>query len=263
MLRDESCAPESEIGNSCVVEAINLRNFRNLSEVYVELGPGVNVLEGRNGQGKTNLLEAVVLLAGLRSFRGGRFQTMVMSGHDSFQLQARLRAGDTTHIIEQSWSRKGRRITVDDQLLRKSSELLKLFPVVFFGPDDLEISKGSPGNRRHFIDEALILCDPEKIKCLRVFQEVLRQRNKALKETRERNLDRGVLRVYTQAFAKAARELEKERSAFLDVFADQFSETLSEITDGALTASIGFRTQIGEIRDEVLEELDEKDLILG
>lgn len=263
MLRDETCKQKSKKGKSCVLEAIHLKNFRNLSDVYVEFGPGVNVLEGRNGQGKTNLLEAVVLLGGLRSFRGGRFQTMVCSEKESFQLEARLRSGDEVHIIQQNWSKKGRRISVDDQLLRKSSELLNIFPVVFFGPDDLEISKGSPGNRRHFLDEALILCDPEKIRCLRDFQEVLKQRNKALKETREGRLDRGVLRVYTQAFAKAAQELERERAAFLDIFSVEFTETFSEITDGGMNATIGFRTQLGEIQDHGLEELDDRDLIMG
>ena len=263
MLHDEVCVSKSDSANRCIIEAVHLKNFRNLEEVYVEMGSGVNVLEGRNGQGKTNILEAIVLLAGLKSFRGGRFQTMVMSGHDGFQLEARIRSKEEVHIIQQSWSRKGRRISVNDQLIRKSSALLKIFPVVFFGPDDLEISKGSPGARRHFLDEAIVLCDPEKIHILRVFQEVLKQRNKALKETRERNLDKGVLRVYTKAFVKAACELERARAEFLNEFSEQFCETFSDITDRSLSASIRFRTQIGELNEEGIEDLDERDLILG
>jgi DNA replication and repair protein RecF len=262
MLRDGACAPKSKPGKSCVVEAIHLRNFRNLSEVLIDLGEGLNVLEGRNGQGKTNVLEALVLLAGLRSFRGGRFQHMQGPEQDGFRLEARIRAGDETHIIQQVWSKGGRRIMVDDRLLRKSSTLLDLFPLVFFGPDDLEISKGSPGSRRRFLDEALVLCAPEKIGLVRVFQEVLRQRNKALKEMRDGG-DPRVLRVYTQAFIQAACALEEERSAFLSSFEAQFQEVFTEITDGNQEVAISFRSPTGNFTEDDAEELDERDRIVG
>ena len=143
-----------------VLATAHLKNFRNLREVLVEPCEGLNVLEGSNGHGKTNFLEAVCLLAGLRSFRGARMGDMVGPLEPTFDLGARVLGEQGPRVIEMSCSQRGRRVRLDDQAVRRTSALLEVLPVVFFGPDDLALTKAGPSNRRRLLDEGVVLCDP-------------------------------------------------------------------------------------------------------
>jgi DNA replication and repair protein RecF len=210
-----------------------MQGFRNLIDVVVQPESGLNVFEGQNGQGKTNFLEAVVLLTGQRSFRGARLKDMLQKGADLYRIEARLTGSDgEEHVVVQESSGRGRKIRLDDRHVRKASSLLELFPVVFFGPDDLEIAKGSPSNRRRFLDEGVVLCDPLNSDTLRTYQEVLKNRNRLLKDAYEPEFDERLLRVYTEQLIEYAALLEESYIRFLDVFAPEFSSTLEAMTDG-------------------------------
>ena len=177
--------PDSAAPARASLVTVHLRNFRNLGDILLEPAPGLNVLEGANGQGKTNVLESGCLLAGLRSFRGARFADMIGPAGPTFELAARVSGGRGEQVVELTGAPRGRRIRVDERPVRRTSALLEVLPVVFFGPDDLAVTKAGPAHRRALLDEGVVLCDPGRAPELRRYQEVVRERNRALRQVAE------------------------------------------------------------------------------
>ena len=233
MASEGSADARHQAERRCYVHAVRMQGFRNLADVVVQPANGLNVFEGQNGQGKTNFLEAIVLLTGQRSFRGARLKDMLQKGAERYRIEARLTGSDgEEHIVVQESTGRGRKIRLNDRPARKASQLLELFPVVFFGPDDLEIAKGSPSNRRRFLDEGVVLCHPESSEILRTYQEVLKNRNRLLKDAYEPNFDDRLLRVYTEQLIESAHSVEAAYKSFLEVFGLEFSKSLASMTDG-------------------------------
>jgi DNA replication and repair protein RecF len=243
-----------------------MQGFRNLTDTLVQPENGLNVFEGQNGQGKTNFLEAVVLLTGQRSFRGARLKDMLQEGSERYLIEARIKGSDgEEHVVTQESTGRGRKIRLDERPVRKASSLLELFPVVFFGPDDLEIAKGSPSKRRHFLDEGVVLCHPNRAEALRTYQEVLKNRNKLLKEAYEPNFDAKVLRVYTDQLIDASNSVGEAYNDFLRVFGPEFSSTLSQMTDGKHKGHVEIQESPIFLRcaHETAEAMDARDMAAG
>tara|TARA_B100000029_G_scaffold492826_2_gene554636 strand:+ start:2182 stop:3354 length:1173 start_codon:yes stop_codon:yes gene_type:complete len=242
----------------CRVHAIRVERFRNLGDLFLEPAEGLNVLEGLNGQGKTNFLECLVLLSGLRSFRGARFNQMVASGAEDFLIEGRFTGSDgQEHVVQQYWKGRGKKIRLDDKPIRKQSDILKLFPIVFFGPDDLEISKGSPSHRRTFMDEGMVLLAPPQMDQLRTFQETLRQRNKVLKDVREGVGDTRLLKVYTRSLLASSELVQAARKSFIESFRGVYARTIDEMTEGTHTGDVELvSSDIGEGTDSSDRESD-------
>lgn len=240
-MRDGLVAAAAPEAPRCRIRAIRTIAFRNLSDTVVEPGPGLNVFEGSNGQGKTNLLEAVVLLSGLRSFRGARFADLVAAGADEFVLEARVDGLLGSSVIRHEWRPRGRRIRLDERPVRRASELLRQIPVIFFGPDDLSIAKGPPAGRRAFVDEGVVLTDPDRADELRAYADTLRQRNRLLRDVAAGTAAREELVAWTRTFVAAARRVRAARDAFLADYAAVFAQTMGEVSGGLHAATVTAR----------------------
>jgi DNA replication and repair protein RecF len=167
-----------------IVEHLELLDFRNYTAARLDLTPGVTVVLGANGQGKTNLAEALSYLALLESFRGAPTDALVRIGADAAVVRATIRQDDGREVlVEAEISRAGRsRVLVNRQRLGRQRDLLGVVRVTVFSPDDLVVVKGGPGDRRRFLDGALIALAP-KYDALRLeLDRVLRQRNVLLKQ---------------------------------------------------------------------------------
>ena len=271
MSRSEARQPSTASYDPCVFRAVRLVGFRNLSSDLIELSDGLNVFEGQNGQGKTNFLEAISLLAGLRSFRGANFRQMVHPDRDNFLIEARVRGADgEEHVVQQEWTTRGKKVRLDDRPVRRSSALLALFPTILFGPEDLDIAKGAPGVRRAFMNEGMIQCTPEDHDVLQTYQQIIKSRNKALKNVQYEGLDSSVLRVFTEQWIEQARKLSASRQRFLERFRPVFQEVVSELTQEKHSGDLHLRAsslhpEIETIEDPrgLQEELDRRDLVRG
>lgn len=171
-----------------IVEHLSLVDFRNYATAELALHRGPNVLVGRNGQGKTNLAEAVVFLATLGSHRVSTDAPMVRDGQDFAVIRARLSHGERRVLVEVQLNRQGSNKARINGSPSKTNELPRYAHVVLFAPEDLQIVRGDPSARRRFADQLLIQRTPRLAAVLADYDRVLKQRNALLKSARARGI---------------------------------------------------------------------------
>ncbi|MDP9387321.1 MAG: DNA replication/repair protein RecF [Actinomycetota bacterium] len=217
-----------------------LTDFRNYGAAEVELAPrGLTVVVGGNGEGKTNLLEAVAYLATLGSFRGAPSEALVRTGCASAVVRAEGRRGDRDLLVEAEIAATGRhRLLVNRRPLQRSADLLGAVRVSLFSPDDLELVKGGPGGRRRFLDDALVSLHPRHAAVRSDVERVLRQRNALLKQCRGRlgPTEAATLDVWDAKLAGAGEALAAARAELVDTLDsavgkayDQLAGTAAEV----------------------------------
>jgi DNA replication and repair protein RecF len=167
-----------------IVERLELVDFRNYESATFDLTGGTTAVLGRNGQGKTNLAEALAYLATLSSFRGAPPDALVRVGADLGIIRATVREDDGREVlIEAELSRVGRnRVQINRQKLGRTRDLLGVMRVTVFAPDDLIIVKGAPSDRRRFLDDALVALKTSYDAMRLELDRVVRQRNSLLKQ---------------------------------------------------------------------------------
>lgn len=171
-----------------IVEHLSLVDFRNYATAELALHRGPNVLVGRNGQGKTNLAEAVVFLATLGSHRVSADAPMVRDGQEFAIIRARLSHGERKVLAEVQLNRQGSNKARINGSPSKTNELPRYAHVVLFAPEDLQIVRGDPSARRRFVDQLLIQRTPRLAAVLGDYDRVLKQRNALLKSARARGI---------------------------------------------------------------------------
>ncbi len=186
--------------------------FRNLAEVRLELEDGFNVLAGRNGQGKTNILEGLYLMAMPRSFRPGRFVDWVAAGAEQGSVRCALATqhGDLALALQLE---NGRRTwLLGDQRVGGVADLAAHLKIVFFGPEDLKLIKGGPGERRRFLDRAVYREDPLHLGRVQEYQDLVKHRNTLLKEFSRGRLPAGLIESYEEQLLRRGAELTATRA---------------------------------------------------
>lgn len=195
------------------VDEIELEDFRNYERERVELAPGLNVIIGRNAQGKTNLLEAIHCLSGLGSPRADN-SALVRQGASAAIVHASVtKAGRAVSIDLEFKPGRGMRALVNKSAVPRASALTEVLVTVFFGPDELSLVKGSPEGRRRFLDELVVKLRPTRDALRRELERVLRQRNALLKNVRGTHpaAARESLQVWDDALCKAGAALAAAR----------------------------------------------------
>lgn len=160
-----------------------LRDFRSYDEAEVVFGPGLTVVVGPNGTGKTNLLEAAGYLSILGSFRGVPTEGLVRLGAERSVIRGEIDAEGRSVLVETEIVMTGRnRVLVNKQPLKRNRELRDVLRITVFSPEDLILVKGGPGERRSYLDELLTMLHPRNEAMLTELERVLRQRNALLKQ---------------------------------------------------------------------------------
>ena len=166
------------------VSHLSLGDFRNYSSAELSLEPGANLLLGRNGQGKTNLVEAIGYFASLRSHRASGDSPMIRSGADAAIMRMKVEAAERDVLLEMQLNRdRPNRAQVNRNVVR-SREVTRWFSAVSFVPEDLTIVRGEPSGRRRFLDDALVARLPVAAGALADYERVVRQRTSLLKSAR-------------------------------------------------------------------------------
>ena len=166
-----------------LVESIKLENFRNYGSLELEFDPGTNLFYGDNAQGKTNILEAVYLCGTTRSHKGSKDREMIHFDRDEAHICMRIRKGDVPYRIDMHLKKsKTKGIAINGVPVRKAGELIGLGNFVFFSPEDLNIIKNGPGERRRFLDMELCQLDSIYLFHLSNYNKLLLQRNRLLKD---------------------------------------------------------------------------------
>lgn len=196
-------------------EQMELRDFRNLRETVWKPGPGVNVIWGENAQGKTNLLEALWLFTGSKSFRGARDRELVALGRTDARLSLKFQAEEREQeAVLKIGSRRTAELNGVPQT--SASALAGRFCGVVFSPAHLTLIKGGPEERRRFVDAAYCQLRPGYLRSLREYLRVLAQRNNLLKDCRGHGDPAGMLDIWDQRLAAAGIRLLRARAAYVE-----------------------------------------------
>ena len=165
------------------IQSLELSDFRNYEYLKLEFDEKINIICGANGQGKTNILEAIVLCATSRSHRGSKDREMIRFGCEEAHIRANLRkAGRGMQIDLHLRKQKSKGIAVNRLPLQRAAQLIGVCNVVVFSPEDLRIIKSGPSERRNFMNQTLCQTDPVYLHDLSQYHKALRQRNQLLKE---------------------------------------------------------------------------------
>ena len=159
-----------------------LHDFRNYESADLTLAPGLTVVRGANGEGKTSLLEGISYLATLASFRGVPNEALVREGAARAVVRGEGERAGRQLLIEAEIGPRGR-LSLNKQRLRRSSDLLDALRVSVFAPDDLELVKGGPSARRRYLDDALVALAPKHDALRRDLDRILRQRTALLRQS--------------------------------------------------------------------------------
>lgn len=215
------------------LENLVLRNFRNYAELSVEFAPGVNVLLGPNAQGKTNLLEAIYVLALARSHRTNSDKDLIGWEGSEAAIGGRVRKSVGDVPLELQFTKKGKKARVNHLEQAKLSQYIGHLNVVLFAPEDLDLVKGAPTVRRNFIDREFGQISPKYLYNASQYRNVLRQRNNYLRQLQTKQAkDLVYLDVLTDQLIAFGAEILLARKVLLQKLEAAAKPVHESITDG-------------------------------
>lgn len=208
-----------------IVESIKLNNFRNYDKLELSFDSGTNLFYGDNAQGKTNILESVYLCGTTRSHKGSKDREMIRFGQEEAHICMTIRKHDTPYRVDMHLKKnKSKGIAINGVRARKAGELIGLGNFVFFSPEDLNIIKNGPAERRRFLDMELCQLDKIYLYHLSNYNKALVQRNRLLKDYAFYREAAAMLEVLDEQLAEHGSVLIRLRGSF--------TERLNEIICG-------------------------------
>lgn len=215
------------------LERLRLENYRNYERLDLSFDGLLHLFVGRNAQGKTNLLEAIHVLALARSHRTHSDEDLIRWGSETAAVAGTAGRRSGGLRLELVVSRSGKKAKANGLEQRKLSDYVGLLNVVLFAPEDLSLVKGSPGVRRRFLDMELGQAFPAYLRELSQYQRLLRQRNRLLRQLAGRPLPSGLLDVFSEQLAAAGVKIILKRQGFIKKLSRWASDIHEQMTDGA------------------------------
>ncbi|MDE0607415.1 MAG: DNA replication/repair protein RecF [Acidimicrobiaceae bacterium] len=249
------------------IKTLELIDFRIYAHAAVEFDPGLTVIVGENGQGKTSLLEAISWIAGRGSFRGVADDSLIRMGADAAIVRADLTGHDgRRQLIEVELPRVGRnRVQINRQGLRRKSDLIGSVPVTIFSPDDLELVKGGPSSRRRWLDDGVASLQPGHDALCGELDKIIKQRNALLRSSGGRLDADGAftLDVWDAKLATTGEALRKARERLLSDLAPRLSAAYDAVAGRPAEISAAYLPSWEGELDAALEQARAVDLRRG
>lgn len=230
-----------------IVTALGLTDFRNYASLDVQLHAGSNLFVGSNGQGKTNLVEALGYLSTLGSHRVSVDHAMIRQGQDAAIIRARLAHAEREILAEVQLNRTGANRAQVNRSPIKTRELPRYFSSVLFAPEDLALVRGEPSGRRKFMDELLVLRSPRMSSVIADYERVLRQRNTLLKSARAsgvRGNQLGTLDIWDERLVALGSEIIHSRSVLVAELAPEVTAAYTAIAGADHAATLATQLSI-------------------
>ncbi|MGI6609034.1 MAG: DNA replication/repair protein RecF [Limnochordia bacterium] len=229
------------------VKRLLLSSYRNYDHLDLEVTAQLCIFVGANAQGKTNLLEALYYLATTRSFRATRDDELIKWGADEAVMACEVEREVGQSEIRVRLARgKAKLIAVNGQTLRRQLDLFGHLNVVTFSPDDLQLVKGGPSERRRFLDMELAQISPAYRHDMTTYQRILRQRNNLLKEIAEWRAQPDLLEAWDLQLADTGSRIMARRAAAVTHLASLAHTVHQEITQGSERLTIRYRPFFGQ-----------------
>ena len=199
------------------IESVQLKNFRNYDSLELTFDKGTNIFYGNNAQGKTNILESLYLCGTTKSHRGSKDKEIVKFGEEEAHIRMMVNRNQINYKIDMHLRKnKAKGVAINGLPIKKASELFGVVNMVFFSPEDLNIIKNGPGERRRFLDMELCQLDKIYLKDLASYNHIVNQRNKLLKDMYVQPGLKGTLDIWDMQMVEYGRRIIEKRKRFVE-----------------------------------------------
>ncbi len=250
-----------------IVKEVELSYFRNYNKTKVGFSDGLNVIEGKNAQGKTNLIEAIYFCAVGKSFRASKEKDVINWQSDIAKIKLTLEKEVGNKIIEIIFSKNQKKtIKIDGIPISKIGELMGELNAVFFAPDELKLIKDSPEDRRRFMDISLSQVHRDYFYSLNKYNKLLQSRNKTLKTYTDAQTLKSMLDIYNAQMVELCLKIKKYRKAFVEKLSPYANMVHGYVTTGREEIKLEYVGIEEESEADILNVFKnnfEKDLKLG
>ena len=234
-----------------IIKSIELQNFRNYEDLNISFDEGTNILFGDNAQGKTNILESMYVCATSKSHRGSKDREIIRFDNDESHIKVNVKKNDMNYRIDMHLKKnKPKGIAVNGIPIKRAVELFGILNIVFFSPEDLNIIKNGPSERRRFIDMELSQLDKIYLDCLINYNKVVNQRNSLLKEYAFSGREDIIssLDIWDMQLVKYGNDVIKSR--------EKFVKEINDLVKSIHTKLSGDREQLEIIYEPCVKEQD-------
>ncbi len=199
-----------------IVKSLELKDYRNYSNLSMQFSSGTNILYGENAQGKTNILEAIYICGTTKSHRGSKDKEVIMFHEEEAHVRVILEKNQISHKLDLHLKKnKAKGVAIDGIPIKRQGEIFGMLNLVFFSPEDLYIIKNGPGERRRFLDLELCQLDKIYLNHLTNYNKVLAQRNNLLKQISFNRSLLDTLYVWDEKLMEYGRKIIETRDNFI------------------------------------------------
>ena len=246
------------------IKNIKIKNFRNYDQEEINLEKNINIFYGKNAQGKTNIIEAIFLCSLGKSFRAKKDNEMIKLNEENAIVEIEYEKSDRDGKIKIEIGNK-KNIYLNGIKIKKLSELLGNLNIVIFTPDDINILKGGPQNRRRFLDIMISQLRPNYMHILNLYLKTIEQRNKYLRQIKEEHKDENLLEIWDEKLAEYAVKIYEYRKEFIEKIIKKINIIHKNITNGEEQIELEYITECDN-KEKYLQLLKERrklDIIKG
>ena len=241
-----------ETNKMAYIESIKLSNFRNYESLELSFDKGTNIFYGDNAQGKTNILESVYLCGTSKSHKGSMDREIIRFDQEESHIRMMVGKDSMSYKIDMHLRKnKAKGVAINGLPIKKARELLGVVNLVFFSPEDLNIIKNGPGERRRFMDAELCQLDKLYLTDLAGYNHVLNQRNKLLKDMYKQPELEATLDVWDMQLVNYGRKIIEKRREFVESLNEIIKEIHRNLTGGIENIEVIYEPSV---ESQALEE---------
>ncbi len=234
------------------INDLSLYNFRNYEEAHLNFDENINIFIGKNGSGKTNLLESIFVLAVTKSHRAYIEKTLINNNKVMMKIVGEISTKNSNKKLEMVLNSKGKRVSINNIGIKKISNYISNFDVILFCPDDLELIKGSPNQRRRFLNIEIGQLDNKYFKYLNEYNILIKNRNEYLKTITFNKYDNKYLEILNKQIIDKALIIYKYRFSFIKNINDKINLIYNRISKGNINIEYKNSCDITEYDKEKL-----------
>lgn len=248
-----------------ILKSVALSHFRNYDDLYMEFDRGTNILYGDNAQGKTNVLESIYVSGTTKSHKGSKDRELIQFGQDESHIRTVVEKGGLDYQIDMHLKKnKSKGIAINRIPIKKASELFGILNIVFFSPEDLNIIKNGPSERRRFLDVELCQLDKIYLYNLTKYNKILNQRNRLLKDISFKPELLDTLAVWDMQLVEYGKKIIQTRKMFVEELNEIVYEIHKNISGNKEELILKYEPDvIAEDMELELQRCKEKDLKFG
>ena len=246
------------------IKKLKIKNFRNYESEEINLEKNINIFYGQNAQGKTNIIESIFLCSLGKSFRTKKDKEMIKLNEQNALVEVEYEKSDRDGKIKIEIGNK-KNIYLNGIKIKKLSELLGNLNIVIFTPDDINILKGGPQNRRRFLDIMISQLRPNYMHILNLYIKTMEQRNNYLRQIKEEHKDENLLEIWDEKLAEYAIKIYEYRKEFIEKIIKKLDIIHKKITNGEEQIELEYVTEC-DSKEKYLKLLKERrklDIIKG